>query len=49
MKAGLFPDDIDLKDAYEDRLFIEEFPLTEYKNGILEKYQHLLLSIFTKG
>ncbi|MDM8345924.1 hypothetical protein P8H26_11010 [Pseudochrobactrum sp. sp1633] len=49
VKAGLFPDDIDLKDAYEDRRFIEEFPLIEYENGILEKYQNILLNIFPKG
>lgn len=46
VKAGLFPDDIDLKDAYEDRRFIEEFPLNEYEKGILEKYQNVLLGAF---
>ncbi|MCR5939801.1 hypothetical protein FG152_03005 [Ochrobactrum sp. XJ1] len=44
VKAGLFPDDIDLKDAYEDRRFIEEFPLTEPEAAILKENQEMLLS-----
>lgn len=44
VKAGLFPDDIDLKDAYEDRRFIEEFPLTEAEAAILKENQEMLLA-----
>lgn len=44
VKAGLFPDDVDLKDAYEDRRFIEEFPLTEPEAAILKENQEMLLS-----
>lgn len=44
VKADLFPDDIDLKDAYEDRRFIEEFPLTEAEAAILKENQEMLLS-----
>lgn len=49
VKAGLFPDDIDLKDAYEDRRFIEEFPLTDRERAVLNKNQELLLSAMPKG
>ncbi len=44
VKAGRFPDDIYLKDAYEDRRFIEEFPLTELEMAILKENQEMLLS-----
>ncbi|ERI14436.1 hypothetical protein O206_21905 [Ochrobactrum sp. EGD-AQ16] len=44
LKDGLFPDDIDLKDAYEDRRFIEEFPLTEPEAAILKENQEMLLN-----
>ena len=44
VKAGRFPDNIYLKDAYEDRLFIEEFPLTELEMAILKESQEMLLS-----
>lgn len=48
VKAGLFPDDIDLKDAYEDQRFIEEFPLTDSEGAILKQNQELLLSTIPK-